>query len=386
MMRRPILPSSTIIIVLIARYMIACSCHVSGFAINRIRPNYSQLVKPRTQMLVVKKIGRTAEDHFDHKSPSSLRFKTPKNKISKEGSLRKKPRKLLLAIALSVSIFVRGRIQPVYAAGAKAKSEAITEPKPKGFSKNAAPIIATVGGVVLAKKMLRKEGNKESGDEDVTTNKLRRDLSRMLQEQEEKRRSTTEMARREAEARKKSDAVDESTRLKKKEEERIAAEQAARMKKEEEEHLAAEQAARLKKEEEERIAAEEAARLKKEEEELIAAEQVARLKKEEEERLATEEAARLKKEEEERLTTEETARLKKEEEGRVAAEKAARLKKEEEESQIQAAALDNDSKYLAIEDPSERAYQILIDLGMVQVTPDPDDPSYDSSKDDEYVL
>lgn len=34
-------------------------------------------------------------------------------------------------------------------------------------------------------------------------------------------------------------------------------------------------------------------------------------------------------------------------------------------------------------DPSERAFRMLVDLGMVNITPDPDAPEYDHSDDDE---
>lgn len=36
-------------------------------------------------------------------------------------------------------------------------------------------------------------------------------------------------------------------------------------------------------------------------------------------------------------------------------------------------------------DPEERAYNILVDLGMVDLTPDPDSPGYDDSQDDEIA-
>jgi hypothetical protein len=36
-------------------------------------------------------------------------------------------------------------------------------------------------------------------------------------------------------------------------------------------------------------------------------------------------------------------------------------------------------------DPEERAYNILVDLGMVALTPDPDSPDYDDSQDDEIA-
>lgn len=36
-------------------------------------------------------------------------------------------------------------------------------------------------------------------------------------------------------------------------------------------------------------------------------------------------------------------------------------------------------------DEEERAFNVLVDLGMVDLTPDPDSPDYDSSKDDEIA-
>lgn len=42
-------------------------------------------------------------------------------------------------------------------------------------------------------------------------------------------------------------------------------------------------------------------------------------------------------------------------------------------------------KYAAIENLSEKAFTIKVDLGMIQLTPDPDDPDYDSTYDDEYA-
>jgi hypothetical protein len=64
--------------------------------------------------------------------------------------------------------------------------------------------------------------------------------------------------------------------------------------------------------------------------------------------------------------------------------KAATLKGNQEES-VRKDLSNPSSKYAEIQDPGEKAYQILVDLGIVEVTPDPEDPSYDSSKDDEYV-
>jgi hypothetical protein len=42
-------------------------------------------------------------------------------------------------------------------------------------------------------------------------------------------------------------------------------------------------------------------------------------------------------------------------------------------------------KYAAINDEGERAFTILLDLGMVELHPDPGSPGYDSSMDDQFV-
>jgi hypothetical protein len=42
-------------------------------------------------------------------------------------------------------------------------------------------------------------------------------------------------------------------------------------------------------------------------------------------------------------------------------------------------------KYAAIEDESEKAFTILLDLGMVELHPDPGSPGYDSSMDNQFV-
>jgi hypothetical protein len=36
-------------------------------------------------------------------------------------------------------------------------------------------------------------------------------------------------------------------------------------------------------------------------------------------------------------------------------------------------------------DLDERAFQILLDLGMIELTPDPDSPDYDPSEDDDLA-
>lgn len=43
------------------------------------------------------------------------------------------------------------------------------------------------------------------------------------------------------------------------------------------------------------------------------------------------------------------------------------------------------ARYAALEDLGDRAFSILVDLGMVIVSPDPNASDYDSSQDDEFV-
>jgi len=43
------------------------------------------------------------------------------------------------------------------------------------------------------------------------------------------------------------------------------------------------------------------------------------------------------------------------------------------------------AEYAKIEDDGDRAFQILVDLGMININPDPDDPSYDDSNDKELA-
>lgn len=50
---------------------------------------------------------------------------------------------------------------------------------------------------------------------------------------------------------------------------------------------------------------------------------------------------------------------------------------EEDKSQLQ-------ERYGAME-PGEKAYNILVDLGLVKVNPDPSSPDYDHSSDDEFA-
>mmetsp|Transcript_14761 Transcript_14761/g.27763 ORF Transcript_14761/g.27763 Transcript_14761/m.27763 type:complete len:695 (+) Transcript_14761:152-2236(+) len=85
------------------------------------------------------------------------------------------------------------------------------------------------------------------------------------------------------------------------------------------------------------------------------------------------EAARLKKEEEERLAAEAEEKKKNDRVAMIA--EARRQPKSPEEDKVIA------ERYAAM-DIDERAFQILLDLGMIELTPDPDSPDYDPSEDE----
>jgi len=244
--------------------------------------------------------------------------------------------------------------------------------------------------------------------------------ARLAKEVEEKRLAEeAEKARlaKEAEEARIAAEAEQARLAKEAEEKRLAeeAEQARLAKEAEEARIAAEaEQARLAKEAEEKRLAEEAekARLAKEAEEArIAAEQARLAKEAEEKRLAEEaEKARLAKEAEEARIAAEQARLAKEaEEKRLAeeAEKArlaeeARLAKEKEEADARALGYPNASimkartqhlipsnneiltaKYGAINDIEEKAFTILADLGMLELSLDPDDASIDDEDEDD---
>ena len=334
-----------------------------------------------------------------------------KPSLSKRERVRRKGKQIFLFAAFSTSMIFRGTAQPANAWGREAA--ATVKPESKVASSNVFPVVATVGGIILAKKLLSKDDsddevdtkddNKEtlenlmSAKKDITESEdlkhaaAQREARRNARIEEDSRRSGIEQARRGDETRKIADQLKD--------------EKAAKVKAEAEVKANADAVSRLEREEEERAAAEEAAKCAAEEYKISAAETTA---KAEEERLAAEVAAE--KEEDKRLAAEAAAKAKeerlaieaaaKEEEDRKAAEEAAKLKKEAENAQIKSAKLKGfrvresrvrqelsnpSAKYADINDPGERAYQILVDLGMVAVTPDPEDASYDSSKDDEFV-
>ena len=355
-----------------------------------------------------------------------------KPSLSKRERVRRKGKQIFLFAAFSTSMIFRGTAQPANAWGREAA--ATVKPESKVASSNVFPVVATVGGIILAKKLLSKDDsddevdtiddNKEtlknlmSAKKDITESEdlkhaaAQREARRNARIEEDSRRAGIEQARRGEEARKIADQLkaEKGAKLRAEAETRKIADQlkdekAAKVKAEAEVKANADAVSRLEREEEERAAAEEAAKCAAEEYKISAAETTA---KAEEERLAAEVAAE--KEEDKRLAAEAAAKAKeerlaieaaaKEEEDRKAAEEAAKLKKEAENAQIKSAKLKGfrvrearvrqelsnpSAKYADINDPGERAYQILVDLGMVEVTPDPEDASYDSSKDDEFV-
>ena len=194
----------------------------------------------------------------------------------------------------------------------------------------------------------------------------------------------------EEEARIAKEKAEEEARITKEKE--IKAEEEAMLLVEEEAKLKAEEEARLLAEEEAKLKAEEQARLLAEEEAKLKAEEKARLLAEEEAKLKAEEKAKLKAEEEARLLAEQEAKLKTEAEAKFKAEKEARIKdkivqaeadsKEDDDAPIATDNIDNKkgdsvqddlaAKYASIDSLEERAYTILLDLGMVGSTNESD--------------
>lgn len=197
-------------------------------------------------------------------------------------------------------------------------------------------------------------------------------------EAEEKAEKEAAKAKADEEARIKAEKEEEERKLAK---EKKAAEEASRkreLQKEEAEAFRLEQA---KKKEAEAQAKLEADALAEKEE----SDKVAEAEKKAEEEIVKAKAA------EEARAEEAAAKAKAAEEAR-----AAGVEKEEAERQANEVAeandtkptveeMSSDKKFSSIEDPGERAYEILLDLGMISVSPDPSDPNYDNSNDDEYV-
>lgn len=203
-------------------------------------------------------------------------------------------------------------------------------------------------------------------------------------EAEEKAEKEAAKAKADEEARIKAEKEEEERKLAK---EKKAAEEASRkreLQKEEAEAFRLEQAkkkeaeARAKLEadaltEKEKMHAEKEESDKVAEAEKKAEEEIVKAKTAEEAR-AEEAAAKAKAEEEAR------AEVEKEEAERQANEVA-----EANDTKLTVEEMSSDKKFSSIEDPGERAYEILLDLGMISVSPDPSDPNYDNSNDDEYV-
>ena len=313
----------------------------------------------------------------------------------------KNARKALFTAALSTTLITQGNVQPAYAAKTATVVEAETDTT---SSNKAIPIAITAGGIVIAKKLssdkdddedkealLKMMNAKVLDDAKKDVDGKSDELKKIAHEREERRLARERM--REKEAKKiANDLKSGQTRpeiqvesvappvMDLEKEERIAEE--ARKKVEEKKLMEAEQ---KQKEAEEAAAKAEAenvaAELKaKEEEEAVAkakAEQDAAAEKKAKEAAAAKaekEAAELKAKEEE----EDVAKAKAEQE-------AAKI---EEEPEVQEQAMEEPpapKDYNTINDPGQRAFEILVDLGLVELTPDPNSPSYDSSKDNDFV-
>lgn len=313
----------------------------------------------------------------------------------------KNARKALFTAALSTTLITQGNVQPAYAA----KTATVVETEIDTTSSNKAiPIAITVGGIVIVKKLssdkdddedkealLKMMNAKVLDDAKKDVDGKSDELKKIAHEREERRLARERM--REKEAKKiandlKSEQTSTEIQVESvappvmdlEKEERIAEE--ARKKVEEKKRMEAEQ--KQKEAEEAAAKAEvekEAAELKaKEEEEAAAkAEQEAEAEKkakEEEEAVAKAEAEK------------EAAELKAKEEAAAKAKAEQEEAKIEEEVEEQEQAMEEapaPKDYNTISDPGQRAFEILVDLGLVELTPDPNSPSYDSSKDNDFV-
>lgn len=336
-----------------------------------------------------------------------------KMKVSKKEGVRKAARKLLFAAALSTSMWfkgsVSGSIQPAHASLVGLKKGAADEnaiapggadvDKSGGLASKAVPVVATATGVVVAKKLI-SGGKSDDGDDfgiasvedEKEALKKLMNAKKVISQDDEvleaiKEREARRVSRLEEEN--KRAALEEASRNKiaaqlKAEKEAAAARAAEDIK------LAAERDAKIAAEAQAAVEAK-AQKAKAEFEAKMAAEAEAeaqRKKADEEAKLAAIAKVEAAMAEDARLAAEaaeaaENAKV----EAAMAQEaqiKAAKLEIEE-ERMVRAELSNPSEKYAAIVDPSERAYQILVDLGLVEISPDPDDPAYDNSKDNEYV-
>eukprot|EP00804_Cyclotella_cryptica_P031296 CCRYP_011107-RC/>CCRYP_011107-RC protein AED:0.18 eAED:0.40 QI:311/0.33/0.25/1/0.33/0.25/4/0/403 len=278
------------------------------------------------------------------------------------------------------------------------------------------PTPAEANSVVMEEASSSKEEEKVSGQVEKNQRalleaKLKNDQeariaaeaeqARIAKEAEEKQEARiaaeAEQARlaKEAEQKRLAEEAEKALLAKEAEEARIAAEQARLAKEAEQKRLAEEaEKARLAKEAEDARIAAEQARLAKEAEEKRLAEEAekARLAKEAEEARIAAEQARLAKEAEEKRLAEEAEKARLEEEARLAKEEAEARARGYPNASIMKARTQHliprnnellTAKYAAITDIEEKAFTILTDLGMLELSLDPDDASFDDEDDDD---
>lgn len=367
----------------------ACG-NVSAF----MQPTNNRNMRYKTQMTMSSFQTTTVEGR--KLSPLFYNPEISQSQQNKKTFRGKNARKALFTAALSTTLITQGNVQPAYAA----KTATVVETEIDTTSSNKAiPIAITAGGIVIAKKLssdkdddedkealLKMMNAKVLDDAKKDVDGKSDELKKIAHEREERRLARERM--REKEAKKiandlKSEQTSTEIQVESvatpvidlEKEERIAEE--ARKKVEEKKRMEAEQ--KQKEAAAKAEAEKEAAELKaKEEEEAAAkAEQEAEAEKkakEEEEAVAKAEAEK------------EAAELKAKEEA-VAKAKAeqeeAKIEVEEQEQAMEGPPAPKD--YNTISDPGQRAFEILVDLGLVELTPDPNSPSYDSSKDNDFV-
>lgn len=378
---------------------------------------------------------------------NSMSIERDSKTLSKRQRVKKAARKLFFTAALSSSMWLKGHGSPsfhppaAHAILGMAKKEAPAESGKAGIAAKVFPIVAIAGGVVVAKRFFsdddsptassssgsidlgdiptNSENDQSSDEEKEALRKLMTqkkdvpvdaDVQKQIREREARRdaRMGEDQRRVAMENGKEEEAERIANQLKA---EREASLQARKAEEEATRNAIAEQEAQagLRAEAEAKTELEAKKRAQQEEEDRIQEEELAR-------QAAAQKAAALKakaeeearramvsrEKEEAQLTSEMEVGAKKvrddeEQEARLVAEANAARIKAVEDKQIQAAKLkseqekiardliDPSEKYGAIDDLGERAFQILLDLDMVEQTPDPDDPSYDNSHDDKNV-
>ena len=334
----------------------ACG-NVSAF----MQPTKNRNMRYKTQMTMSTSFQTTAVEGRKL-SPLFYNPEISQSQQNKKTFRGKNARKALFTAALSTTLITQGNVQPAYAAKTATVVEAETDTT---SSNKAIPIAITAGGIVIAKKLssdkdddedkealLKMMNAKVLDDAKKDVDGKSDELKKIAHEREERRLARERM--REKEAKKiKDDIKSEQTSTE------IQVESVAPpvMDLEKEERIAEE--ARKKVEEKKRMEAEK--KQKEAEEAATKAE-------------AEKEAAELKAKEEE----EAAAKAKAEQE-------AAKIEEEPEEQEQAMEEPPAPKDYNTINDPGQKAFEILVDLGLVEVTPDPNSPSYDSSKDNDFV-